>query len=131
MSESISLASYANVGGSRIGGVETTYSAGSLVSISDSVTNAADNLYALTLDVSQITAVFIVAAAAMTLEWNDAVGTQGELILAANVPIMWSADTDDVHPNPLLATDITALYITNASGAAAQFDLRVIVDPTV
>ncbi len=132
MSESMTLMQSALVGGTRLGGTGTTYTAGALTSISDSVTNAADQLYALTVDVTQITALFIVAAAAMTLEWNDAAGTQGEIILAANVPISWSsADTDDVHPNPFLSVDLTALYITNASGASAQFDLRIIVDPTV
>lgn len=132
MSESITIAQTADVGGTRLGGTGSTYTAGALTSISDSVTNASDNLYALVVDVTQITALFIVAAAAMTLEWNDNAGTQGEIVLAANVPISWSsADTDNVHPNPLLTVDLTALYITNASGADAQFDLRIIVDPTV
>ncbi len=134
MSESITIAQYAVQGGVRLGGTQTTYSADSLFSISSLVTNAGDQLYAAALDVSQIVAVFIVAAADMTLEWNTNAGIQGSIALKANIPISWnSTDTDDVHPNPLLgdATDIIAFYITNASGDAAQFDLRVVIDPTV
>ncbi len=36
---------------------------------------------------------------------------------------------DSYHPN-LLTTDITALYITNASGNAATFYLECVYDPT-
>ena len=131
MAESIVLAQYANLGGVRIGGVGFTYSSGSLVSISESIPNTADNLLAFAVDVSQIQALIIVAAAAMTLEWNDNSGTQGSLVLVADKPVAWDTDYQSIHPNPLGATDITAMYATNASGAAALLDIRVIIDPTV
>lgn len=131
MSESIVLAQYADIGGTRLGGTGFTYTSGALKSISESIPNSADVLLAFVLDVTQVQSLIIVAAAAMTLEWNDAVGTQGSLILVANKVIAWDTDYPTIHPNPLGAVDFTALYATNASGAAAQLDIRVIVDPTV
>lgn len=131
MSESIAIAQYADIGGSRIGGKPFTYTSGSLRSISESIPNTDNNLVAFVMDVTQIQALIIVAAAAMTLEWNDNAGTQGSLVLAANKVIAWDTDYPSIHPNPLGAVDFTALYVTNASGSAAQLDMRIIFDPTV
>lgn len=131
MSESIALAQYADIGGRRIGGKPFTYTSGSLKSISELIPNSADVLVAFVLDVTQVQSLIIVAAADMTLEWNDNAGTQGSLILVANKVIAWDTDYPTIHPNPLGAVDFTALYVTNASGAAALLDIRVIFDPTV
>lgn len=80
------------------------------------------------IDVSQLKGVFIVSDKDVLVEFNDNAGAGGSLNLAANVPYIWHAD--DV--NALLITaDVTAVYVTNASGAAANLYFFFLQDTTV
>ena len=115
--------------GHGVGGVAVSYSADSEViidaDVADSVT---DGLHALVLDVTQIKAIIIVSDKAVTLEFNDSGTGVPTIVLVANVPYIWSTSSYDTL---LLTADVTALYITNASGSTARVRLYVLVDPTV
>lgn len=105
-----------------------TVSADSLVSIDASVANGNDQLHALTLDVSQVKALYISSDQDLTLETNSSSSPADTIALKANKPVIWSTNCGLTNP---LGTDVTALYITNASGSTAAFKLRALVDPTV
>jgi hypothetical protein len=79
------------------------------------------------LDVSAIQAIFIKSDQAITIETNSGAAPDDTLNLLANVPYVWSSDSYFVN---LLTTDITALFVTNASGATATLNIWVLVDPT-
>lgn len=95
------------------------------VDVADSET---DFEIAFQLDVSQIQSIYIVSDQDVTLETNNGSSPAETINLLAGVPYVWA--TGDYLAN-LLATDITALFVTNASGSAARFQLEVVSDPTV
>ncbi len=97
-------------------------------SVADSQT---DEQHAIDLDVSTIKSLYIVSTKAVTLEWNDASGTQGSLSLIADEPVLWwSTQVTDggTTLNPLGTTDITDFYVTNASGASADINIEIVYD---
>ena len=84
----------------------------------------------LTIDRSQVKALIILSDKAMTLDYNDAAGTQGSLTLTADVPILWYTGCGHAITT-LLAADVTAIYATNASGATARLRIAILIDATV
>jgi hypothetical protein len=80
------------------------------------------------IDVSQLAAIWIDSNQAITLETNDATSPDDTIVLAANVPYIWQTG----NPAPLLLTEdvASAIYCTNASGAAATIRLRAVQDGT-
>ena len=114
------------------GGVKTSTGDGECNREVSILGSASDVLIALTLDVSQLKQVFIMATQDMTLEWNDSAGAQGAITLKANDPVGWHSDLDAVEcPNPLLTTDITAIYVTNDTADAGTFYMYCLLDSTV
>lgn len=95
------------------------------VNVADSET---DFEVAFQLDVSQIQAIYIKSDQDLILETNSGGSPVDTLALLAGKPYVWTAD--DLWVN-LLTTDITALFLTNASGSTARFQLEVVSDPTV
>lgn len=79
------------------------------------------------IDVSQIQGIYIVSDQDITLETNNGTTPDETISLKANVPYKWHGECYDSN---LLATDITALYFTNASGEDATVKIRVVSDPT-
>lgn len=94
------------------------------VSVPDSET---DMLVDLALNVSEIKSVFITSDQDLTLETNDGSTPDDTLSLVADVPYVWHENS---YFSNLLTTDITALYLTNASGATANFKLEAVYDAT-
>jgi len=109
---------------------EETLTGGQLVTIDEDIPDSTtDDLVALTLDVSQIQAIFITSNQAITLETNNGSAPDDTITLAANGCVIWTtADGATLRP---LQTDVTALYVTNASGSTATLRCRFLVDPTV
>lgn len=99
------------------------------ISIADGLT---DKLVAWAIDISQLKALHIQSDQDITIETNNPAGTSAAaddtLTLLANQPISWQ--TGDVMDHPFTA-DITQIYVTNASGSAAQLEIRALVDATV
>jgi len=74
-----------------------------------------DLLVNLAIDYSQLKAIILLATVDMTIETNDGSSPDDTIALRANEPYVWH---DNAYwANPFTA-DVTALYVTNASGAA-------------
>lgn len=95
------------------------------VDVADSVT---DGLHAMVLDVTQVKSVIITSNKAVTLEFNNSGVGVPEIVLVANMPYLWTTNSYD---SLILTADVTALYITNASGSTAKVQIRALIDPTV
>lgn len=106
----------------------TGYTGSSVVAVDEAVANGATNLQInVAIDVSALKSIYIVSDQAVTLETNDS-GTPDETIsLLAGVPYEWQVGS---YFTNLLETDITAIFITNASGATANVSLRALLDAT-
>ena len=121
-----------SVGYQRDGSAVTasrSVSAGQEIAIDESIPNGNDNLVAFNLDYSQCKALMIVADGDLTIETNANDATGGQTIaITEDVPFFWQANSGITCP---ITTDITALYVTNATGAAVSLKIRALVDPTV
>ena len=88
------------------------------LSIPDSTT---DQEVVMSLDVSAVKGCYIVCDQAVTIETNDGTTPDQTLILKAGVPYEWDTDSYDTFK---FTDDITALYVTNASGATASLQIE-------
>lgn len=115
-----------------IGGVSSsqvnTLTAGLRIAISEPIAIANDVLVALSVDVSQVKGVYIVCDQDVTLETNNSGSPTNTLALKANIPYVWY--TNKYH-TLVFSSDITALYVTNASAAVANLVVEILTDPTV
>lgn len=103
-------------------------SAGANTSIDETIADSTtDGLINFTLDVSQLQSIYIVSDADITIETNDGSSPADTLSLVAGVPYVWHADS---YHACLLTTDITAIYVTNASGGSARLQIEALHDPT-
>jgi len=105
--------------------------AGEEHTISEEIADStANGLVAYTLDFSQAKTFIMWSTTAMTVYTNEAsTGSPAQtFVLVANVPIAWS---DGQVASCPITTDITALYVTNASGSAGDLNIRSLQDPTV
>lgn len=116
-----------SVGGSLIL-AENEVTAGSRIAIDESIAVANNVAVTLAADVSQIVGVYILSDQDLLLETNDSGTPDDTLNLKAGVPYIWTADKPDALA---FGTDITALFATNASAAAARLQIEILVDPTV
>lgn len=94
------------------------------VSVPDSST---DMLVNLAIDVSQIQAMIFKSDQAVTIETNDGTTPDDTISLTAGNPLVWI--NTSYYSNPL-GTNVTAIYVTNSSGAAATLEIEVLVDAT-
>lgn len=105
-----------------------SFSGSSATEISESVATAqTDADIVIAIDVSAVKAFFIVSSAAITVETNDGSSPDDTLTLVAGQPYIWHTGSYDSF---LLTTDVTVLYITNASGSTADIEIRVLQDAT-
>ncbi len=105
----------------------SSYSASAEQNIDEAIPDSSTDLeVALVLDVSEIKSIYMVSDQALTVETNLVSGTD-TIVLVADVPYIWY--TGSYYTN-LLATDVTKLFLTNASGSTANFKLRCVVDAT-
>lgn len=117
-----------NVNGGKPITKENDYSGSGQISIDETIADSTtDGLVAMSLDVSQIKSIYIVATVAMLLETNSGSAPAETISLVADVPYVWTTDSYDTN---LLATDITALFLTNVSGGAGNFTLECVYDAT-
>lgn len=96
--------------------------------IEETVANGqTDSAIVFALDVSACKSFFAVSDKAVTLETNSGSAADNTIALAANVPYFWNVNSYDSF---LLDTDVTAIYITNASGATATIKIHALTDAT-
>lgn len=95
------------------------------LSIPDSTT---DQQVVLSIDVSALDYFYIHSDQAITVETNDSGSPDDTLVLTADDPYLWTSDS--YHTFLLDTADITALYLTNASGSTATVKIRAGQDST-
>lgn len=95
------------------------------VDVPDSTT---DQEVAITLDVSEIKAIYMVADGALTVETNDGGAATDTFNLTANKPLVWY--NGHWASNPFVGGDVTAMFLTNASGASVRFQLECVYHST-
>lgn len=116
-----------SVGGDTIVS-ENEVTSGERISIDESIAVANNVPVTLELDVSQVRGMKIISDQDLLLETNDSGTPTNTLNLKANKPYIWYTD----KPYALWATsDITSLFATNASAAAARLQMEILKDPTV
>lgn len=105
-----------------------TYTSGGIVQIDgESIPIATDTAYACAIDVSAVKSCLIMATVACTVETNSGSAADDTIVLKANIPYVWNTDAYDTF---LLGTDVTVLYVTNASGAVGALYVEVLQDVT-
>lgn len=106
----------------------STYSASGKVEISETVADGQTNKQiTCALDVSAVKSFFLVSDQDVTFETNSGSAPDDTIALKAGIPYEWNTDSYDAFQ---LGTDVTAIFITNASGATATIELRAIQDAT-
>jgi hypothetical protein len=118
-------------------GVETTsyakeVTAGQLVDVSESVADESTDYHlAWPVNIEAAKAILIGSDQDVTIEINYPGGTSTAadqtLTMKANQPLLWLDDDADSCP---ITQDVTDVYVTNASGAAANIRLLAMVDPS-
>lgn len=88
-----------------------------------------DQLVLANIDVSTIKSIYMLSDKDITIETNDGDIPVDTISLKAGKPLIWNTDIGVYMASPLL-TDVTALYITNASGAEASIQIEIIFDAT-
>lgn len=95
------------------------------VEIANGQTN---KLIAAVLDVSQVKGLVLMATKEMTLKTNDTGLPGNTIVLQPNIPRVFTGEAGEVSP---LTVDVTAFYVTNASGEDGTFHAKAIYDATV
>ena len=114
--------------GSDVISQDTTYTGSGRVDIVDeTVPNGSDNAVSWAVDVSQVKAIYIHSTRTVTIETNSSSAADDTLAVTANVPYIW---TNDMVDSFAFGTDVTSLFVTNASGQSATFNIRCILDVT-
>lgn len=104
----------------------TVSSAGTLIAIDETIPPSSTNLQvALAFAYAKVKGYFMVAPAAMTLEFNNSTTGVPTVALAANVPQVWY---DGNAHTSLFTEDVTTMYITSTAGGLLR--MRFLIDPT-
>ena len=90
-------------------------------------TGQTNKLVNYTLVVANCKSFMVVASVAMTFKTNSSSTPLNTLNLLAGVPYYWSINSLDTFK---LTGDVTALYLTNASGTDGTLTLESLFDPT-
>jgi hypothetical protein len=105
-----------------------TYEAESVAAVEVAVADSeSDKEIDIAIDYSQITSLWISSDQDVTIETNDGTTPDDTIALKANVPLLWTTDSYFACP---LTEDVTALFVTNASGSTATVRVEVLTDPT-
>jgi hypothetical protein len=106
--------------------VSETQTGVALIDGEEVATGTTDHEINFDLDVSACKSFFLVSDQDVTFE-DVADGSSITIALKAGVPYVWHSDSYDSF---LLDTDVTSVFITNASGATATISFEAIVDTT-
>lgn len=103
-----------------------TVTGGMEIAVSETISaSSTDVEIDLNLDVSQVQGIYIVASAAMTIEWNDNAGAQGSFTLAADTPeIFWGGEGQTCP----FDVDVTSIFVTSSAGGLLE--IYAVVDAT-
>ena len=101
-----------------------SYTTDQVTKIQESVaTGTADQEISLAIDISKLKAFSMQASQAMTVKTNSSGAPQETFTLTAGTPVIFvTGDT------AIFAGDVTKLFITNASGSLATFNIIAAID---
>ena len=101
-----------------------SYTTDQVSKIQESVATGTTNQeISLAIDISKLKAFSMQSSQAMTVKTNSSGSPQETFTLAAGTPVVF-VDGDTA----IFAGDVTSLFITNASGSLATFNLLAAVD---
>lgn len=96
------------------------------LSVDESIADSSTDVeIPFSVDVAKLQSLYIRSDQAITIETNSGAAPDDTLSIAANVPLVWYDGCG--HDCPL-TVDVTGLFITNASGAAAALRIEALVD---
>lgn len=98
------------------------------VSLSEAVPDSSTDLQInISIDVSACKSFYLISDQDVTVETNDGTTPDDTISLLAGVPYVWTENSYDTFK---FGTDITAIFVTNSSGASATVQIRALVDAT-
>lgn len=107
-----------------------TASAGAANNLDESIPDSSTDLVvAFAFAKDKLKSFYITSDKALTVKTYNSVTLKETITLTAGQAIQWSLPDASLLPLPF-ASDVTSIKVTNASGAAAQLQVRSIVDPT-
>ncbi|HUU34156.1 MAG TPA: hypothetical protein VMW48_08830 [Vicinamibacterales bacterium] len=89
--------------------------------------NATDFEIACVLATAEIAGLWMECDQAVTVETNDATAADDTITLRANEPLAWYTNC---YYTSLLTADVTALFVTCATGTTGTFKMRCLYDAT-
>jgi len=105
-----------------------TYTGDGEVNIDDTVAGPSTNKqYAVTFLTADIASLCIYSDVALTLKTNTTTGVD-VITLLAGKQVVWNTDHDEACP---IASNVTALYVTNAGATVANLKIRVLLNSEV
>lgn len=108
----------------------TTYTGTSELRIDESVGDSVTDFFVeVSIDQSAIQSLYMFSDQDITIETNNSSAPTDTFVLQANSPYIFNVD-QGVYNSNLITADVTAIYLTNASGSTANFKLRVLTDAT-
>jgi len=114
-------------GVSRTKTIENTQGGVALIDGETVVTASTDYEINFDLDVSACKSFYLESDQNVTFETNDGTTPADTIALLANKPYVWHVDSYDAF---LLGTDVTSVFITNASGSTATIYCVALFDAT-
>jgi hypothetical protein len=119
-------------GATTISGISASASGTSGTAIDVEIpASTTDQLFTIAIDVSELESIFLYTDGALTVETNSSSAPDDTFVFAANKPLAWvngMPTIDGTSQNPFDA-DVTALYLTNATGSAVT--LRGFVNQSI
>ena len=82
----------------------------------------------IAIDVSALKSFYLVSDQAVTIETNSGSEPDDTLVLKAGIPYIWNTDSYDAFL--LGSEDVTAFFVTNASGGTATIHCYGVQDAT-
>lgn len=95
-----------------------------------------DTAVVVSIDVSALKSLMLASTQDVTIETNNSASgvCDDTIYLTANVPYSWTEDDAYSPPDAsapcLLTTDVTVMYVSNASGSSATLTIQQLVDAT-
>jgi hypothetical protein len=128
MSNTIQISYSTLVNGVPVSSSVQTASGSSLLQITETIANAGTNIaVACSIDEDALAGFFLSSNYDVTVKTNSSGSPQETIALKAGVPVVWTSGSVGSKP---ISDDVTALYITNASGSSATVTLIAITDAT-
>lgn len=124
----VNITTRVQAGGTEVISRTNTYSASGLIKVNEAIANGqTDKVVTFTADQSAMSAFWLMSDQIVTVETNNGTTPTDTFVLTANEPLVWVSTGE--YTNPITA-DITAIYITNASGSTANVEIGVLQDAT-